>query len=134
MSAIRECFEECGILLARKKGEKRPGELLILSEEERGRGRQAIHGNEIEFQTWVARHGGSPDLGISHAALNRRLLWKGVLTAVHLFLREPRSFHSLAHTRHSTQALQHPDVSLLPANRSIILHFPIWLAILPLPR
>ena len=61
MSAIRECFEESGILLA--KSNHRPEYLLMLNDEEREHGRHIIHQNQIDFQTWVEQHGGTPDLG-----------------------------------------------------------------------
>ncbi len=63
MAAIRECFEESGILLARNK--KNPNDLLSLSDEERDEGRHAVHSHRIPFQEWVSQHGGVPDTGIS---------------------------------------------------------------------
>ena len=62
MGAIRECFEESGILLAKSKGN--PEDLLSLSDEEREEGRHAVHANRIPFQEWVSQHGGVPDTGI----------------------------------------------------------------------
>ncbi|KAI4148318.1 MAG: hypothetical protein L6R39_002813 [Caloplaca ligustica] len=59
MGAIRECFEESGILLARN--EKDPAMLLQLSEGERESGRHAIHNRKIGFRDWVHSHGGIPD-------------------------------------------------------------------------
>lgn len=61
MGAIRECFEECGILLAKSK--KNPEDLLYLSDEVREEGRHAVHSNRIPFQEWVSQHGGVPDIG-----------------------------------------------------------------------
>lgn len=60
MGAVRECFEESGILLARSH--ETPSTLLQLSEEERDAGRQAIHGKKIAFQDWVRSQGGIPDV------------------------------------------------------------------------
>lgn len=58
MAAIRECFEESGILLAKDKG----GEKLIqVPESEREEGRKATHANKTTFPKWLAEHGGSPD-------------------------------------------------------------------------
>lgn len=61
MAAIRECFEESGILLAKRV--ESPGELLVLSDEEREHGRHAIHQEKISFQAWVKQHDGIPDIG-----------------------------------------------------------------------
>lgn len=61
MAAIRECFEESGILLA--KSIKNPEELLVLSDEEREQGRHAIHQEKISFQEWVKQRNGVPDIG-----------------------------------------------------------------------
>ena len=61
MGAIRECFEESGLLLATKK--ESPNEILRLSDEERERGRHAIHQNKVGFRHWVDRKGGVPDIG-----------------------------------------------------------------------
>ena len=60
MGAIRECFEETGILLANKKGS---AELLNLNDKEREDGRHAIHNEKIAFRTWLDQMGGVPDLG-----------------------------------------------------------------------
>lgn len=72
MSAIRECFEESGILLA--KNNEKPGHLLTLTDAEREDGRHAIHQNQIDFKKWVAQLGGTPDLGILSALQCRLLL------------------------------------------------------------
>lgn len=61
LAAIRETFEESGILLARKKD----GSLLELSYQAREEGRKAIHGNSIKFTDWLASAGGVPDTGRS---------------------------------------------------------------------
>lgn len=38
--------------------------MVTLSEEERERGRRAIHGGKVEFGEWLGRHGGAvPDIG-----------------------------------------------------------------------
>lgn len=65
MGAIRECFEESGILLAKSKGN--PNELLALSDEEREHGRHAIHKEEVNFLDWLQSKGGVPDMGGLHA-------------------------------------------------------------------
>lgn len=63
MAAIRECFEESGILLA--KSLENPEELLMLSDEERQLGRHAIHQETISFQAWVKQRNGTPDVGMT---------------------------------------------------------------------
>lgn len=65
MGAIRECFEESGILLA--KNRNNPDEALTLSEKEREHGRHAIHREEINFLDWLKSKGGVPDLDNLHA-------------------------------------------------------------------
>ncbi|KAM5449850.1 hypothetical protein MaudCBS49596_004612 [Microsporum audouinii] len=49
-AAIREMFEESGILLARNKS---TGRMVRLSPTEREEGRHAIHKNEITFEKWL---------------------------------------------------------------------------------
>lgn len=59
MAAIRETFEESGILLAKDAG----GEKLVqVSESEREEGRKAIHSNKTSFPKWLAEKAGSPDI------------------------------------------------------------------------
>ncbi|KAI5467506.1 hypothetical protein BGZ63DRAFT_371423 [Mariannaea sp. PMI_226] len=57
LGAIRETFEETGILLAHKDGE-----LVNLSVEERDVARKRIHGNQVKFQDWVESLGAQPDI------------------------------------------------------------------------
>ncbi|RYC56742.1 hypothetical protein CHU98_g9474 [Xylaria longipes] len=59
LGAIRETFEESGILLARK-GSK-DGPMLNLPTSERDRARKAIYGNEISFGKWLESVGGVAD-------------------------------------------------------------------------
>lgn len=58
-AAVRECFEESGILLA-KKGD---GEMLEVSLEERTRARKEIHEGRLNFGEWVEGLGGVVDCG-----------------------------------------------------------------------
>ncbi|CZT51961.1 related to NUDIX family hydrolase [Rhynchosporium secalis] len=59
VGAIRECFEESGILLARKKD----GEgLLEVEEESRENGRKDVHANKVGFEDWVKEQGGVLDI------------------------------------------------------------------------
>ena len=58
-AAIRECFEESGILLARK--EDNTEELVELAEEARDEGRKAVHAEKVPFAEWVKQKGGQMD-------------------------------------------------------------------------
>ncbi|KAK4210672.1 nucleoside diphosphate-linked moiety X motif 19, mitochondrial [Rhypophila decipiens] len=57
LAAVRETFEESGILLAKTKD----GSLLGLSDQVREAGRKAVHGNTIKFIDWLVSVGGIPD-------------------------------------------------------------------------
>ncbi|KAH7034625.1 uncharacterized protein B0I36DRAFT_316658 [Microdochium trichocladiopsis] len=65
LAAIRETFEESGILLAREIG-KKDGPLLSLPAAERDRARRAIYKNEIRFVDWLKSVGGEPDTDSLH--------------------------------------------------------------------
>lgn len=58
MGAIRECFEETGILLAKKRGSDG---LLELSDKDREHGRHAVHNEKIPFREWLNGVGGEAD-------------------------------------------------------------------------
>ncbi|KAI9801844.1 MAG: hypothetical protein M1833_002158 [Piccolia ochrophora] len=60
LAAIRECFEESGILLARRKDS---AALLELDDESTAKGRVAVHNDEVRFTEWLDSHGGVPDTG-----------------------------------------------------------------------
>ncbi len=57
--AIRECFEESGILLARKED----GGLLEVEESVREKGRKDVHAGKVKFADWVSEQGGVVDTG-----------------------------------------------------------------------
>ncbi|KAK8064105.1 hypothetical protein PG996_008757 [Apiospora saccharicola] len=62
LGAIRETFEESGILLARKKGAPVDDDgLLVLSTKERDEARKAIYKNEVKFTEWLDSVGGVAD-------------------------------------------------------------------------
>ena len=61
LGAIRETFEESGILLAREGG--KDGPLLNLRTLERDAARKAIYENKINFGKWLESIGGVPDTG-----------------------------------------------------------------------
>lgn len=62
MAAIRETFEESGIILARNSGF---GRLIEVPETEREEGRRQVHSNKVKFEDWLAGKGGKADLGRS---------------------------------------------------------------------
>jgi 8-oxo-dGTP pyrophosphatase MutT (NUDIX family) len=61
-AAIRELFEESGILLAL---DKRTGRMIRVNAQEREKGRHAIHKNEITFSEWLKKQSvaAEPDTG-----------------------------------------------------------------------
>lgn len=61
LGAIRETFEEAGILLAKKRGKE--DRLIKLTDGESDEARKKIHGNKVKFTEWVESIGGVPDVG-----------------------------------------------------------------------
>ncbi|KAL7620762.1 hypothetical protein AAE478_009760 [Parahypoxylon ruwenzoriense] len=59
LAAIRETFEECGILLVRE--ENGDGQLLNIPNTERDKARKDIYKNEVRFVEWLASIGGVAD-------------------------------------------------------------------------
>ncbi|RDW76051.1 hypothetical protein BP5796_06872 [Coleophoma crateriformis] len=59
LGAIRECFEESGILLAKKNDGS--GSLLEVPETEKNRARKEIHSGKLKFVDWVKTQGGVVD-------------------------------------------------------------------------
>lgn len=65
-AALRELFEESGILLAREQqGEQ--GKMLQVAEEERERGRRAIHQKEVTFVDWLGAQNGNAVMDIGES-------------------------------------------------------------------
>ncbi len=60
LAAVRETFEESGILLARNNGF---GRLIEVEDGEREEGRKRVHGGEVGFVEWLAGKGGRADVG-----------------------------------------------------------------------
>jgi 8-oxo-dGTP pyrophosphatase MutT (NUDIX family) len=59
LAAVRETFEECGILLAKSKA---TGKLFTeISDEEREEGRRAVHAGTTKFGDLLAKWGAEPD-------------------------------------------------------------------------
>jgi 8-oxo-dGTP pyrophosphatase MutT (NUDIX family) len=60
MAAVRETFEECGILLAKNK---KTGRLFTeISDEEREEGRKGVHSGKVNFPDLLERWGAEADL------------------------------------------------------------------------
>ncbi|MCJ1281015.1 hypothetical protein MMC26_000333 [Xylographa opegraphella] len=55
VGAIRECFEECGILLAKQAGSNK---LLEVGDDERNGARRAVHAGKTKIREWVTAKGG----------------------------------------------------------------------------
>lgn len=53
LAAIRETFEESGILLARRRGAEADPALLSIPEAERDAARAAVHSDRLRFEDWV---------------------------------------------------------------------------------
>jgi len=62
LCVIRECFEESGILLAKRNDGS--GNLLEVEEEGRERARKEIHAGKLRFGDWVESQGGILDSGM----------------------------------------------------------------------
>lgn len=66
LGAIRECFEETGILLANKDGR-----LVDLPQQERDEARKKIHGSQIKFADYLKSIGAEPDLGMLNETISQ---------------------------------------------------------------
>ena len=70
LGAIRECFEESGILLAKRNDGN--GQLLEIPEDEREKARKDIHAGKLKFVDWVKSLGGVVDSGMSFQKIHWR--------------------------------------------------------------
>lgn len=61
VGAIRECFEESGLLLAKRRDGS--GQLLEVGDADREQGRKDVHSEKITFREWVEKKGGAVDTG-----------------------------------------------------------------------
>jgi hypothetical protein len=59
--AIRECFEECGILLA--KSRRNRDRLLEVDDAKREQARRDVYANKVNFGEWIEEQGGELDTG-----------------------------------------------------------------------
>ena len=100
VGAIRETFEETGILLARKDNE-----LINLDVKDRDAARKMIHGNQVRFLDWLKSVGAEPDLG----KLKRLDIERNVTDETS---RWSHSFYTLGNTSCKQQALHNTDVPI----------------------
>lgn len=108
-AAIRELFEESGILLAK---EQDSGRMLVVDEETREKGRRLIHQNKVSFAEWLGQQSSAaqPDIGQSiHSNSCPQLMMSG---------RSIDPVHSLDYTNQCTETVHYTDVSLLHAPTS----------------
>ena len=62
LAAIRECFEESGILLAKSNSDAaNNGNLIDLEQPQRDAGRKAVHSQDIPFGDWLTGHNAHAD-------------------------------------------------------------------------
>jgi hypothetical protein len=104
MGAIRECFEESGILLVRSNDGSRA--LLRVPEEERERARKEIHSGRLRFLDWVKSQGGVVDTGKSHNPSSGSILIQ--------IYRLSNPLHPLGNTNEHPETFHHPNVHCLP--------------------
>ncbi|GAB1309897.1 Nudix hydrolase domain-containing protein [Madurella fahalii] len=62
LAAVRETFEESGILLAKKAGQSREQGLLHVPDEAREAGRREVHAGRVRFPDWLKSVGGEPNV------------------------------------------------------------------------
>ncbi|KAL8652148.1 MAG: hypothetical protein Q9210_002855 [Variospora velana] len=126
VGAIRECFEESGILLARRRGEseEEPSSstlLLQLDEQERDAGRRATHGKEVGFQEWVRTHGGVLDTEALHPFtrwLTPANIARRFSTQMYLYflpLEAQEGIPQMLHLPTSDGGVEHTEAEFLPA-------------------
>ncbi|KAL8675202.1 MAG: hypothetical protein Q9168_000455 [Polycauliona sp. 1 TL-2023] len=130
--AIRECFEESGILLARdsetidnnkpnEKNSNGSSPLLQLSEQERDAGRNTIHNKETRFQDWVRSHGGILETDALHPFtrwLTPANVGKRFSTQMYLYFL-PLAHSGIPQTLHIPTCdggVEHTEARFLPAS------------------
>jgi 8-oxo-dGTP pyrophosphatase MutT (NUDIX family) len=120
LGAIRETFEESGILLARDvRGGKGNSEgLLSLPAAERDAARKMIYANEIQFEEWLKSVGGEVDLGMPIITCKGDDLVLGSILSLGGLTRNCRQLapvYSLDNTSSHAEAVYYADVSIYAA-------------------
>jgi 8-oxo-dGTP pyrophosphatase MutT (NUDIX family) len=113
LGAIRECFEESGILLAKR--DDGSGALLDIPEEMREKARKDIHAGRMKFGDWVKSQGGVVDTGMFYC--NPFLEQKDIrLTFARIFI----TIYTLDYAYQYSETIYNSDVYILPPSRTII--------------
>ncbi|KAI9760120.1 MAG: hypothetical protein M4579_001840 [Chaenotheca gracillima] len=133
LGAIRECFEESGILLAKKQGNEAQSSetvssLLELPEEERMERRKETHSNKLNFPSWLAEKGAFADTDglisftrwVTPANLARRFTTQ--MYIYFLPLASSTSFPASFGSSTSTSASTPPNTTLIPTPDNGIEH------------
>lgn len=122
LAAIRETFEESGLLLARQidGSNDRP---LSLPENVKEQGRRDVHDNRVAFTEWLASVNARPDVGpcplfpILLAGIHEGRYPRSEEPFSLTCPRKPRSVHAMGNAPLSAEALHHTDVHLHVAPR-----------------
>jgi hypothetical protein len=104
LGAIRECFEESGILLAKKSDGS--GSLLEVEETERERARKEIHAGKLKFPEWVKQQGGVVDTG--------RPIYSFYESKTDSSNRSANTVHPLGYTHQPAKTLHNTNVYIFP--------------------
>jgi hypothetical protein len=104
LGAIRECFEESGILLAKKNDGS--NSLLEVEEAERERARKEIHAGKLKFREWVKQQGGVVDTG--------RATYVCYEIETDASNRSTTTLHPLDNAYQSSKTLHDPNVYIFP--------------------
>jgi hypothetical protein len=75
LGAIRECFEESGILLAKRNDGS--GAILEVAEDVREQARKDIYAGKLKFADWVKSQGGIVDTGMLSCGTCNNDHWSG---------------------------------------------------------
>lgn len=110
LGAVRETFEESGILLARdaKSAGGAEGGLLNLPSVERDAARKRIYENEVSFEEWLKTMGGEADLGMLDAMSCCTLS----LMRLTRNASKSSSLYALDHAPSDTKKIYYADVSV----------------------
>lgn len=108
LAAVRETFEETGILLARKKDGAKG--LLEIEREEVAEARGRVHRSEVKFTDWLDSKGGIPD---TSKFLVFTLTLIPMSTGTNEGARKSHAIHQMDHPKQPPQTLHHANVPLL---------------------
>ena len=121
-AAIRECFEESGILLAKSRqensatGENEAPQMLSISSTEKERARKGVHANTLNFTEWVEKQGGELDSGECSRDWCLSFRFYTLIRALTFDISWPDTIYPVDHSPKYSKAVHDPNVSLLPAS------------------